>query len=94
MKETLTLMDIYKAARSMFIQDYNFQQEQCEKMKKLMKTEPEYKEQYEKLLSVFEKSKKEASDRIFYMMELIGNEQEKTGLTDACPLLSGWKRNE
>ena len=37
MKEILTLMEIYQAARATFIQDYNYQQEQCEKMKKLMK---------------------------------------------------------
>ena len=85
MKETLTLMEIYKAARATFIQDYNYQQEQCEKMKKFMKSDPEHKERYEKLLSVFEKCKNESSDKILYMMELIGNEQEKTGLTDACP---------
>lgn len=85
MKETLTLMEIYQAARATFIQDYNYQQEQCEKMKKFMKSDPEHKERYEKLLSAFEKYKNEASDKILYMMELIGNEQEKTGLTDACP---------
>lgn len=85
MKESLTLMEIYKAARSTFIQDYNYQQEQCEKMKKFMKSDPEHKERYEKLLSVFEKYRNESSDKIAYMMELIGNEQEKTGLTDACP---------
>ena len=85
MKETLTLIEIYKAARSNFIQDYNYQQKQCEKMKKFIKSDPEHKERYEKLLLVFEKCREESSDKIWYMMELIGNEQEKTGLTDACP---------
>ena len=87
MKETLTLLEIYQAARSTFIQDYNCQQEQCEKMKELIKSDPEHKERYEKLLSEFEKFRNESADKILYIMELIGNEQEKTGGSDACPLL-------
>ena len=74
MKEILTLIEIYKAARATFIQDYNYQQEQCEKMKNFMKSDPEHKERYEKLLTVFEKCRNESSDKIVYMMELIGNE--------------------
>lgn len=85
MKEILTLMEIYKAARTTFIQDYNYQQEQCEKMKNFIKSDPEHKERYEKLLTVFEKCRNESSDKILYIMELIGNEQEKTELTNACP---------
>ena len=56
-------------------------------MKKFMESDPEHKERYEKLLSVFEKCRNESADKILYMMEVIGNEQEKTGLTDACPFL-------
>ena len=87
MKETLTLMEIYRAARSTFIQDYNFQKEQCKEMKKRIECDPEHKERYKILLREFEKYKNESCDKILYMMELIGKEQEKTGESDICSFL-------
>ena len=73
----ISTREIYEAARSTFIMDYNYQRKQVHKMNRKANADIEHAAQWRTLANIFETTADETYHKILYVMEEIKRMEEE-----------------